>query len=136
MHYFLGENALFSWATKFRMPRVANIQDPNLSRLAFFVRYEQMVEYEQVRNDRAEPRQVQVEQGLALLLEAENTFQFRVIPPSDMQVESGQFKMLLLVRDSEQGRKEQLAYNANTLQQKGEYLCAPISLVSKSGVFH
>ena len=106
----VGENALFSWAAKFQMPRVADIQDPNLSRLAFFVRYEQMIDHEEVRNARSEPREVQIEQGMALLLQAVSPTEFEVIPPANMPLEANPFGMFLLARDSSEGRREQLAF--------------------------
>jgi len=123
----VGENALFSWAAKFQMPRVANIQDPNLSRLAFFVRYEQMIDHEAVRNNRSEPREVQLEQGMALLLQAVSLTEFEIIPPANMPLEANPFGMFLLVRDSSEGRREQLAF-------KDRAYASNLAVISQSNV--
>lgn len=105
------EGALFAWAPTFQMPRIAKISTPNLSRLAFFVRFEQMLQTVEIREGRTEPREVQLEQGLALLLEATDPHIYNVLAPANMQLESNQFGTFLLARDNNEGRREQLSYN-------------------------
>jgi hypothetical protein len=101
---------LFSWPPKFQLPPLADIDDPLLSRLAFFTRYESLLRCHALREGRQEPRAVQSQLGLMLELVAINDVEFEVVGEPLLEVEEGTFPSWLLVRDSDQGRRAQLEF--------------------------
>src|SRR5262249_47043537 len=101
---------LFAWPPKFQLPPLADIDDPLLSRLAFFTRYESLLRCHALREGRQEPRAVQAQLGLALELVALGDRDFEVAGEALMEVERGTFPSWLLVRDSDAGRRAQLEF--------------------------
>jgi hypothetical protein len=101
---------LFAWPPKFRLPPLADINDPLLSRLAFFTRYESLLRCHGLRDARQEPRAVQFQLGLMLELVAVSDSEFEAVGEPLLEVEEGAFPSWLMVRDSAEGRKAQLEF--------------------------
>src|SRR5262249_3259906 len=85
-------------------------EDPLLSRLAFFSRYESLLRCHALREGRQEPRAVQSQLGLMLELVAVNDREFEVVGEPLLEVEESTFPSWLLVRDSAEGRRAQLEF--------------------------
>lgn len=102
---------LFAWPPKFRLPTIEEFRDPFLSRLAFFLRYEMLLRCQAVRDARAEPREVQLEQGTALELVASGPASFDLAGEPRMDLDHEGMGTFLLARDSEEGRRAQLRFN-------------------------
>src|SRR5205823_2280277 len=98
---------LFAWPPKFRLPPLANIGDPLLSRLAFFTRYESVLRCLALREGRGEARAVQTQLGLVLELVATGERDFEVVGEPLLEVQESTFPAWLLVRDTQAGRKAQ-----------------------------
>jgi hypothetical protein len=101
---------LFAWPPKFQLPPLADIDDPLLSRLAFFTRYESLLRCRALREGRQEPRAVQAQLGHMLELVAVSDNEFEAVGEPLMDVEEGTFPSWLLVRDSDDGRRAQLEF--------------------------
>lgn len=101
---------LFFWPPKFQLPARALIDDPILSRLAFFTRYESVVQCLTLRGQRLEPVVVQRQLGLMAELEARGGDEFVVIGEPALEIDDGGFPSWLLARDSAKGRRAQLEF--------------------------
>jgi hypothetical protein len=101
---------LFAWPPKFQLPPLADVDDPLLSRLAFFTRYESLLRCHALREGRQEPRAVQAQFGLMLELVADSDREFEVVGEPLLEVEVRTFSSWLLVRDSDAGRRAQLEF--------------------------
>jgi DNA replication ATP-dependent helicase/nuclease Dna2 len=101
---------LFFWPPRFQLPARALIEDPILSRLAFFTRYESVVQCLTLRGQRLEPVVVQRQLGLMAELEARNGGEFVVIGEPVLEIGEGGFPSWLLARDSAEGRRAQLEF--------------------------
>src|SRR5262249_14859212 len=101
---------LVVWPPKFKLPSGAGLQDPLLSRLAFFARHESLVRCLAVREARAEARATQVLLGQVIELRARGADGMEVVGGLGRAPEAGGFPGWLLVRDSEEGRRAQVEY--------------------------
>jgi DNA replication ATP-dependent helicase Dna2 len=101
---------LFAWPPKFALPSGAGIRNRLLSRLAFFARYESLLNCLAVRESRTEARPTQVLLGQVIELRARSAFDMEVIGELVREPEAGGFPGWLLVRDNEEGRRAQLEY--------------------------
>ncbi len=95
---------------KFELPLTARIQDPLLSKLAFFAQYEAAFSCAQVRNQRMIARRAVTtsERVHELVATSEDTFTLTQPP---LHLEESSFKTWLLVRDNDEGRRAQIQYN-------------------------
>ena len=73
-----GTGALFAWPPKFFLPAGFGFRDPLLSRLAFITRYEEVLQYLQVRGTRTRPADERFAVGDSFLLRAEGDDGFRL----------------------------------------------------------
>jgi hypothetical protein len=101
---------LFFWPPKFQLPARAAIDDPILSRLAFFTRYESVVQCLGLREQRLEPVIVQRQLGLMAELEARSGSEFVIVDEPSLEIDEGGFPAWLLARDSAEGRRAQLEF--------------------------
>lgn len=101
---------LVAWPPKFTLPRGAGIRDRLLSRLAFFARYESLLNCLAVRESRAESRPTQVLLGQVIELRSLGDSEMEVMGELVREPEGGGFPNWLLVRDSEDGRRAQIEY--------------------------
>ncbi|HEX5269875.1 MAG TPA: AAA domain-containing protein, partial [Gemmataceae bacterium] len=101
---------LFAWPPKFALPSGTGIRDRTLSRLAFFARYESLLNCLAVREARAEARPTQVLLGQAIELKARRADEMEVVGELHVEPEANGFPAWLLVRDSEEGRRAQVEY--------------------------
>jgi hypothetical protein len=101
---------LFAWPPKFTLPSGAGIQDPLLSRLAFFVRYESLLGCLAVREGRTEARTTQALLGQVIELKARSADEMEVLGELLVEPEANGFPAWLLVRDDEDGRRAQVEY--------------------------
>jgi DNA replication ATP-dependent helicase Dna2 len=103
-------DAIFAWAAKFTLPSRESYPDPLLSRLAFFARYESLLDCLDKRHWRCEPHVVQLLLGRVMELRAVEATQFDIVAGTAMPVDPGGFPEWLLVAEGDQGRKAQLEY--------------------------
>ena len=101
---------LFAWPPKFALPSGTGIRDRTLSRLAFFVRYESLLNCLAVREVRAEARPTQVLRGQVIELKARNGYEMEVVGDLHVEPEANGFPAWLLVRDNDDGRRAQIEY--------------------------
>lgn len=109
---------LFAWPPKFQLPPNLAIRDPLLSRLAFFTRYESIMQYLQVREGRAEPQVVQSQLGLVAELVATSESEFEVDGETGLELEKGGLPAWLLSRANDAGRKAQLQFRDYACRSK------------------
>lgn len=102
--------AIFAWAAKFTLPSRESYPDPLLSRLAFFARYESLLDCLDKRHWRCEPHAVQLLLGRVMQLRAIDANTFEIVAGAAMPVDPGGFPEWLLVAEGDQGRKAQLEY--------------------------
>ncbi len=102
--------AIFAWAAKFTLPSRESYSDPLLSRLAFFARYESLLDCLDKRHWRCEPYVVQLLLGRVMELRAVDANRFEIVAGAAMPVDPGGFPEWLLVAEGDQGRKAQLEY--------------------------
>src|SRR5262249_53418263 len=112
----VGEQ-LFPWPAKFQLPPNLGISDALLSRLAFFTRYESVMQYLQIREGRAESQIVRTQLGLVAELEAESDSEFRV-SESSLDLEKGGMPAWLLNRADDAGRRAQLEFRDYAARSK------------------
>ncbi len=101
---------LFAWPPKFALPSGTGIRDRVLSRLAFFARYECLLNCLGVREARAEARPTQVLLGQVIELKARSASEMEVVGDLHVEPEANGFPAWLLVSDSEDGRRAQIEY--------------------------
>jgi hypothetical protein len=101
---------LFAWPPRFALPTGAGIREPLLSRLAFFARYESLLQCLTIREARAEARATQVLLGQVIELKAINASEMEVVGKLVVEPETSGFPAWLLVRDNEEGRRAQVEY--------------------------
>jgi hypothetical protein len=101
---------LFTWPAKFALPAGTSINDPLLSRLAFFARHESLLGCVTLRESRAEAVPTQVQGGQAIPLVARSASEMEVVGELLLEPEPSGFPQWLLVRDSPEGRRAQLEY--------------------------
>jgi hypothetical protein len=101
---------LFAWPPKFALPSGTGIRDRILSRLAFFVRYESLLNCLAVREARAEARSTQVLLGQVIELKARSAYEMAVVGDLHVEPEANGFPAWLLVRDNDDGRRAQIEY--------------------------
>ena len=101
---------LFAWPPKFALPRSSPLADPLLSRLAFFSRYECLLQCLALREARGELREVLALQGALIELEALSDNTMKVVGTVPVEVKESTFPSSLLVRDSEAGRQALMTY--------------------------
>jgi superfamily I DNA/RNA helicase len=105
-----GSDAIFAWASKFALPAREEYPDPLLSRLAFFARYESLLDCLSKRHGRCEPHAVQLLLGNVMQLRALDGADFEIVKGAAMPVDPHGFPEWLLVSDDEAGRQAQLEY--------------------------
>jgi len=123
-----GSEAIYAWAAKFALPTRQQYADPLLSRLAFFARYESLLDCLDKRHTRCEPHAMQLLLGKVMELRALPVGQasrlsetsetsgdacpteFEIVSGASMPVDPGGFPEWLLVTDNEAGRRAQLEY--------------------------
>ncbi|MCH5372756.1 MAG: AAA family ATPase, partial [Planctomycetes bacterium] len=103
-------DAIFAWAAKYALPTHQSYADPLLSRLAFFARYESLLDCLDKRHWRCEPHAVQLLLGRVMELQAVSDTDFDIVGGTSMPIDSGGFPEWLLVADGEEGRRAQLEY--------------------------
>jgi hypothetical protein len=128
----VGEQ-LYAWPPKFRLPGTTGIQDPLLSRLAFLTRYESVLGYLCIREDRAEPEEVRLRLGLAMAIRALGNDEFEVLDGEAMDLEASDFPQWLLSRAGAQGRRAQLAFK-DFLARDQLYIARSSPLIAMVGV--
>ena len=101
---------LFAWPPKFALPSGTGIKDRILSRLAFFARYESLLNCLAVREARAEARPTQVLLGQVIELKARGPDEMEVVGDLHVEPEANGFPAWLLVSDDEDGRRAQIEY--------------------------
>jgi hypothetical protein len=101
---------LFAWPPKFTLPTGAGIRNPLLSRLAFFARYESLLNCLAIREARAEARPTQVLLGQVIELVARGSNEMEVVGDLLVEPEASGFPEWLLVRDCDEGRRAQIEY--------------------------
>lgn len=104
------KDQLFAWAPRFALPGVARLNDPILSRLAFFARYESLLGCLALREQRSEARAVQVTLGQTLQLISVDGFELQTDGQALLDIEDDERPQWLLVRDSDTGRRAQLEF--------------------------
>jgi superfamily I DNA/RNA helicase len=105
-----GADAIYAWAAKFALPTRQQYADPLLSRLAFFARYESLLDCLDKRHTRCEPQAVQSLLGKVMQLRATSETEFEITSGAAMPIDAGGFPEWLLVTDDEGGRRAQLEY--------------------------
>ncbi len=105
-----GSDAIYAWAAKFALPTHQQYADPLLSRLAFFARYESLLDCLDKRHTRCEPHAVQLLLGKVMELRARSDAEFEIVSGHAMPIDAGGFPEWLLVTDDEAGRRAQLEY--------------------------
>ncbi|MCL4202286.1 MAG: UvrD-helicase domain-containing protein [Pirellulaceae bacterium] len=103
-------DAIFAWAAKFTLPARQSYADPLLSRLAFFSRYESLLDCLDKRHWRCESHAVQLLLGRVMELRAVDETQFEIVAGAAMPVDPGGFPEWLLVAEGDEGRRAQLEY--------------------------
>jgi len=101
---------LFAWPPKFALPSGTGIRDRVLSRLAFFARYESLLNCLAVREARAEARPTQVLLGQVIELKALSAYEMEIVGDLHVEPEANGFPAWLVVRDSDDGRRAQIEY--------------------------
>jgi DNA replication ATP-dependent helicase Dna2 len=102
--------AIFAWAAKFTLPSRDSYPDPLLSRLAFFARYESLLDCLDKRHWRCEPLAVQLLLGRVMELRAIDATEFEIVRGAAMPVDPSGFPEWLLVAEGDEGRRAQLEY--------------------------
>ncbi len=105
-----GSDAIFAWTAKFALPAREEFPDPLLSRLAFFARYESLLDCLGKRHARCEPHAAQLLTGNVLELRCLADKDFEIVAGGAMPVEPHGFPEWLLVSHNEDGRQAQLEY--------------------------
>ncbi|MDA1049608.1 MAG: UvrD-helicase domain-containing protein [Planctomycetota bacterium] len=105
-----GTDAIYAWAAKFALPTQHPYADPLLSRLAFFARYESLLDCLDKRHARCEPLAAQLLLAKVMQLRATSETEFEVTSGTAMPIDAGGFPEWLLVTDNEAGRRAQLEY--------------------------
>lgn len=114
-----AKDQLFAWPEKFRLPSRDAFTSPVLSRLAFFTRYESLVQCLALRDLRQEPAAVQDQLGLSVSLVARDGGTFDVCGEPAFDLGDGStMPAWLLVRDGDAGRRGQLAFRDYAYRNK------------------
>lgn len=132
----LVKDRLFAWPDKFALPGREAFVSPVLSRLAFFTRYESLIQCIALRDLRYEPGAVQEQLGLTATLVARGDGVFDVEGETTLDLTDGSsMPAWLLVRDDDAGRKGQLAFRDYGLRNKAFGKTPPgVGLVSLQAV--
>ncbi len=106
-----AKDQLFAWPDKFQLPEREAFTSPVMSRLAFFTRYETLVQCLALRDGRLEPPEVQEQLGLSASLVACTEHGFDVVGDTNLDLsDESTMPSWLVVRDTEEGRRGQLAF--------------------------
>lgn len=103
-------DAIFAWSAKFTLPERHEYADPLLSRLAFFARYESLLDCLEHRHARCEPHAVQLLLGGVVELEARSATELKITRGRSMPIAQDGFPEWLLVSHDAAGRQAQLEY--------------------------
>ena len=103
-------DAIFAWTAKFALPAREEYPDRLLSRLAFFARYESLLDCLSRRHSRCEPHAAQLLTGSVMELRALGDTEFEIVGGAAMPVDPNGFPEWLLVSHNEDGRQAQLEY--------------------------
>lgn len=110
--YFAAKDhgLLDDWPPKFKLPSSTKIQDPLLSRLAFFARYESLSRCTAVKEARDTPLEVQFLNGRVLELEALEQEGKFAVRRGTMDVDESNWGNWIMVPASEAGRHAARSY--------------------------
>lgn len=107
-----GTGSLFAWPPKFLLPAAQAFQHPTLSKIAFFARYESVVSYLDIREQRMAPTPARLRYGDSLALTYDGGDRFILDKlHRDRDISPSGFRSWLLTEDSDQGAKARLSYN-------------------------
>jgi DNA replication ATP-dependent helicase Dna2 len=114
-----AKDHLFAWPDKFTLPARESFANPVLSRLAFFARYESLIQCLELRSRRQEPDAVQDQLGYSVGLVSRADGWFDVVGEPAIDLSDGStMPSWLLVRDSIEGRRGQLAFRDYAYRNK------------------
>ena len=103
---------LFAWPPKFQFPEARVFQHPELSQLAFIVRYESFMQAMATRNSRIGPWDERVRDGISIPIAHVGGTRWRVLAPLDVShMAESDFPDRLIVPEGSQGEREQMSYN-------------------------
>ena len=103
---------LFAWPPKFQFPQARVFQHPELSQLAFIVRYESFMDAIATRTSRTGPWDERVRDGISIPIVYVGGNRWQVLAPLDVSlVEETTFPNRLLVPEGSQGERDQMGYN-------------------------
>lgn len=103
-------DGIFAWAAKFALPEPHQYADPLISRLAFFARYESLLDCLEHRHARCEPHAVQLLLGEVMELEARTATELTIVRGGSMPLSQDGFPGWLLISHDAAGRQAQLEY--------------------------
>lgn len=111
LRHVLGER-LFAWPPKFHLPEPQDFKHPELSRLAFVVRYESLMAALATRESRCRPRAERQRDGVSIPLRNVGKDRWKVLSTLDIsQVGTGDFPDHILVPEGEAGERAQMVYD-------------------------
>jgi hypothetical protein len=103
---------LFAWPPKFQFPEARVFQHPELSQLAFIVRYESFMQAMATRNSRLGPWNERVRDGISIPIAHVGGTRWQVLAPLDVShMAESDFPDRLIVPEGSQGEREQMSYN-------------------------
>jgi hypothetical protein len=104
---------LFAWPPKFQLATALKFQHPELSRIAFMVRYECVMAALAVRESRCLPRYERLREAISIPLRFEGGSHWKVMSEVDQSaIEAGSgMPDKLLVPDDEEGERDQMCYD-------------------------
>lgn len=113
------KDQLFAWPDKFQLPARDAFTNHVLSRLAFFTRYESLIQCLALRDLRYEPSAVQTQLGLSASLIAGPDGAFDLDGETLLNLTDGStMPAWLLVRDNDAGRRGQLGFRDYAYRNK------------------
>ncbi|MEA3510779.1 MAG: AAA domain-containing protein, partial [Actinomycetota bacterium] len=116
---FEGSPALFAWPPKFSLPGSLGFRDPTLSRLAFIARYEQILDYLDVRGRRAAPLTERIADEHSLRFTFLGDGRYRIDPTQiEAELKIGTFPNSILTRDTPMGAHARLAFHDFNFRKK------------------
>ncbi|MFO0804724.1 MAG: AAA domain-containing protein [Gemmataceae bacterium] len=112
------KDQLFAWPDKFLLPAREAFADPLISRLAFFTRYESLVQCLALRDEREVPPAVQEQLGISIGLVACADGSFDVVGEPAIELDESTMPSWLFVPDTADGRRAQLSFRDHAYRNK------------------
>jgi DNA replication ATP-dependent helicase Dna2 len=107
-----GSPALFAWPPKFLLPDSLGFRDPTLSRLAFIARYEQVLQYLDIRGRRTAPLTERMLGEYSLKFTTLEDNRYRIDPTQiEAEIGLGTFPNFILTKDTPTGAQARLAFH-------------------------